>query len=55
MTQSLAAAAATRAFAAATHRIADDLALVEDAMRAQLASASEVVALLGEHVLGSGG
>jgi octaprenyl-diphosphate synthase len=55
MTQSLDAAAAIQAFAAATQRIAEDLALVEGAMREQLASASEVVALLGDHVLGSGG
>jgi octaprenyl-diphosphate synthase len=55
MTQSPHATAATQAFAAVTHRLAEDMALVEDAMRNQLASASEVVALLGEHVLGSGG
>jgi octaprenyl-diphosphate synthase len=55
MSQSLDAAAAAQAFAVATHRLAEDLALVEGAMREQLASASEVVALLGDHVLASGG
>jgi octaprenyl-diphosphate synthase len=49
------AAAATQAFAAATQRIQEELALVEGAMREQLASASEVLPLLGDHVLGSGG
>src|SRR4030095_16579873 len=43
------------AFAAAMERLSEDLALVENAMRAQLASASEVLAALGSHVLGSGG
>jgi octaprenyl-diphosphate synthase len=43
------------AYAAAMERLAEDLALVEGAMRAQLASASEVLAALGDHVLGSGG
>jgi octaprenyl-diphosphate synthase len=55
MSPSLDAAAAAQAFAVATHRLAEDLALVEGAMREQLASASEVVALLGDHVLASGG
>jgi octaprenyl-diphosphate synthase len=36
-------------------RLAEDLALVEVAMREQLASASEVLAALGDHVLASGG
>ena len=44
-----------RPFAAAMDRLADDLLLVEGAMREQLASASEAVGLLGDHVLGSGG
>jgi octaprenyl-diphosphate synthase len=43
------------AYAAAMERLSEDLALVESAMRAQLASASEVLAALGGHVLGSGG
>jgi octaprenyl-diphosphate synthase len=55
MTQSTGAADATEAFAAATQRLAEDLALVEGAMREQLASVSEIVALVGDHVLGSGG
>jgi octaprenyl-diphosphate synthase len=42
-------------FAAAMDRLAEDLALVESAMREQLSSASEVLAVLGDHVLGSGG
>jgi octaprenyl-diphosphate synthase len=36
-------------------RLAEDLVLVDGAMREQLSSASEVVAVLGDHVLGSGG
>jgi octaprenyl-diphosphate synthase len=43
------------AYAAAMERLAEDLALVENAMRAQLASASEVLATLGDHVLAAGG
>jgi octaprenyl-diphosphate synthase len=43
------------AYAASMERLSEDLALVENAMRAQLASASEVLAALGGHVLGSGG
>ena len=43
------------AYAAAMERLAEDLALVEGAMRAQLASASEVLAALGDHVLAAGG
>ena len=37
------------------NRLDDDLALVDAAMRAQLASPSLVLPMLGEHVLGSGG
>src|SRR5262245_58159854 len=48
-------AAAPAAYAAAMDRLAEDLALVESAMREQLASASEVLAVLGDHVLASGG
>jgi octaprenyl-diphosphate synthase len=56
MTQSRhTAASATEAFGAALARIAEDLALVEGAMREQLASASDVLAMVGDHVLGSGG
>jgi len=43
------------AYAAAAERLSEDLALVEGAMREQLVSASEVLAALGDHVLGSGG
>jgi len=43
------------AYSAAMERLAEDLALVDGAMREQLSSASEVVAVLGDHVLGSGG
>ncbi len=50
-----AATAASSSFAAATARLGEDLALVDVAMREQLASASEVVGVLGDHVLGSGG
>jgi octaprenyl-diphosphate synthase len=46
---------ATQAYAAALERLSEDLALVESAMREQLASASEVLAALGDHVLNSGG
>jgi octaprenyl-diphosphate synthase len=45
----------TAAFAAALGRLTPDLALVEEAMREQLQSPSDLVALLGRHVLGSGG
>jgi len=45
----------TQAYAAAIERLSEDLALVEGAMREQLASASEVLAALGDHVLDSGG
>jgi octaprenyl-diphosphate synthase len=56
MTQSPPAAASVgHVYAAAMERIADELALVEGAMHEQLASASEVIALLTEHVLESGG
>src|SRR5215475_1368379 len=48
-------AADLSAYSAAMERLSEDLALVEGAMRAQLASASEVLAALGDHVLGSGG
>jgi octaprenyl-diphosphate synthase len=47
--------AASAAYAAAMERLTEDLALVEGAMREQLASASEVLAALGDHVLASGG
>ncbi len=50
-----AAAPETRAYAAAMERLSEDLALVEGMMREQLASASEVLAALGDHVLNSGG
>jgi len=50
-----AAAPAYAAYAAATERLSEDLALVEGAMREQLLSASEVVSALGDHVLASGG
>jgi len=46
---------AAAAYAAAMERLSEDLALVEGAMRAQLVSASEVLAALGDHVLASGG
>src|SRR2546426_110385 len=55
MTPSSPAAAPTHAYAAAIDRLGDDLALVEGVMRDQLASASEVLSALGDHVLGSGG
>jgi octaprenyl-diphosphate synthase len=42
-------------FARALDRMAEDLALVEGAMREQLASPSGLVGALGTHVLGSGG
>jgi octaprenyl-diphosphate synthase len=45
----------TAAFAAALERLTPDLALVEEAMREQLKSPSDLVSLLGRHVLGSGG
>src|SRR5262245_17083536 len=48
-------AAAPAAYAAAMERLSEDLALVEAAMREQLFSESEVLAALGDHVLGSGG
>ncbi len=47
--------AISRAFARALDRIADDLDLVEAAMRDQLASQSMQVREVGEHVLSSGG
>ena len=50
-----AAANAANAYAAAMERLSTDLALVEGAMREQLVSASEVLSLLGDHVLASGG
>jgi octaprenyl-diphosphate synthase len=50
-----AAASSARAYAAAMERIAEELALVEGVMHEQLASASEVIALLSDHVLESGG
>src|SRR5262245_57728782 len=43
------------AFPEALSRMAEDLGLVEQAMREQLASASPFVGALGDHVLGSGG
>jgi octaprenyl-diphosphate synthase len=43
------------ALAAALERIAPNLALVEQAMRAQLASSHALIGSVGEHVLGSGG
>ena len=43
------------ALPAALDRVRDDLALVESAMRQQLASEGEIISLMGEHVLGSGG
>jgi octaprenyl-diphosphate synthase len=43
------------AFAAALERVEEPLALVERAMREQLASQSEVIAAVGDHVLSSGG
>ena len=46
---------AAHSFATALERIADDLSLVESALQEQLASSSELVGLLGAHVLGSGG
>ena len=46
---------AAEGFAAALDRIAESLALVERAMREQLGSSSELVPLLGDHVLRSGG
>ena len=49
------AKSATQAYAAAMERLSEDLALVEGAMREQLASASEVLSALGDHVLDSGG
>ncbi len=56
MTQRPPAAASTaRAYADAMDRIAEELDLVEGAMHEQLASASEVIGLLAEHVLNSGG
>ncbi len=46
---------APRGFADVLARLAPDLALVESAMREQLGSPSRLVALLGAHVLTSGG
>jgi len=46
---------ASPSFAAALQRNADALELVERALQEQLASNSELVGVLGEHVLGSGG
>lgn len=42
-------------FAAVLERVAEPLQLVERAMREQLASESEVIGAVGDHVLGSGG
>jgi octaprenyl-diphosphate synthase len=42
-------------FAAALRRLGEELELVERAMHEQLVSSSELVGVLGEHVLGSGG
>jgi len=46
---------ASPSFASALRRCGDDLVLVERAMHEQLVSTSELVGVLGEHVLGSGG
>jgi len=46
---------AFRRFSVAVDRLAPSLELVERAMREQLASASALVGMLGEHVLGAGG
>ena len=46
---------ASRSFAAALRRNGRELGLVERAMHEQLVSSSELVGVLGEHVLGSGG
>ena len=43
------------AMASALERLAPDLKLVERYMGEQFGSASQLVALLGDHVLGSGG
>jgi octaprenyl-diphosphate synthase len=51
MTQS----APPRGFAAAADRIAPSLELVDRAIHEQLSSASSLVGMLGEHVLGAGG
>jgi len=51
----MAAPSASQRFLEAVTRIAPELALVETAMREQLASASQLVADVGAHVLGSGG
>jgi len=56
MTPSLPAAASSeRDYASAMERISEELAHVEGAMHEQLASASEVIALVSDHVLESGG
>src|SRR5690606_1783182 len=49
------AASAASSFARVLERMGDTLELVERAMRDQLASESDVVPALGEHVLSSGG
>ena len=49
------AASSAESYAAAMARIAEPLSLVERTMHEQLASASEVIGLLSEHVLESGG
>ncbi len=46
---------ALRRFAAAVDRLTPSLELVERALREQLVSASALVGMLGEHVLGAGG
>jgi octaprenyl-diphosphate synthase len=46
---------ASPSFAAALRRNSDELELVERSMHEQLVSTSELVGVLGEHVLGSGG
>lgn len=48
-------ASSSDAFAASLERMDEPLALVERAMREQLDSASALVGVLGDHVLGSGG
>ncbi|HSJ97371.1 MAG TPA: polyprenyl synthetase family protein, partial [Myxococcota bacterium] len=52
---SVSALASAPPFALALERIAPSLELVERAMRDQLASESEVIAAVGDHVLSSGG
>ena len=48
-------APAAGSFPAVMESLAEELALVEGVMREQLATAGEVLALVGEHVLASGG